>query len=106
MTVQRLLVISLCLALLCSCAARLNKKMDSWLGHHYSELIDSWGAPDQQMDDGRGGRILVYAKASSYSVPLKNAYNGQYIGTYTNQNVSKRMFWVDADGVIYKWKRD
>jgi hypothetical protein len=27
------------------CAARMNEIMASWQGHHYSDLLASWGPP-------------------------------------------------------------
>ena len=47
------------------CATRMNEIMQSWEGHHYSNLIASWGPPQQILDDGSGrensrlGRYLI-----------------------------------------------
>lgn len=46
--------------LLTSCASAINKKMESWLGHHQSELIQAWGPPHQTVSDGRRGTVLIY----------------------------------------------
>ena len=43
-----------------SCASRVTKIMESWVGHHESELIASWGPPSRIMPDGKGGHILIY----------------------------------------------
>lgn len=40
--------------------ASTQKIMDSWLGHHQSDLIASWGPPTRTASDGKGGSILIY----------------------------------------------
>ncbi len=32
------------------CVSRINKVMESWMGHNVSELIASWGPPQQIID--------------------------------------------------------
>lgn len=96
------------------CASRVNKVMDSWMGHHFSELVASWGPPQQTLDDGDGGRIMVWAADRSYAVPGRatttaNEYGGMLTAqtTYTPAQThgwkAYRMFWVDRDGRVYKW---
>src|SRR5690606_33722922 len=51
------------------CAKKVNERMQSWVGHHYSELIGSWGRPTYIYDDGKGGRIFMYNYSSSYTIP-------------------------------------
>jgi hypothetical protein len=43
------------------CAANVNKMMESWVGHHQSELILAWGPPNQVSSDGKGGQVLIYS---------------------------------------------
>lgn len=62
---KRLLSVTCSIRAICSIqgcwvADNLNKTMSSWEGHHFSELIMSWGPPSQVYDDGQGGRIFVY----------------------------------------------
>ena len=47
---------------LTGCATETNNMMQSWVGHHQSELIASWGPPLQVASDGKG---------SSEGQPLK-----------------------------------
>lgn len=83
--------------------------MESWLGYHESEIIASWGPPQQVTSDGLGGKILIY----SSHVNL-----GQSQGTATTDYLGNtrfkmprdrgyqraRMFYVNSDGFIYSYK--
>ena len=107
---------------LVGCTARINKLMASWEGHHYSNLIASWGPPQQVFDDGAGGRILVYTAVRSYTVPGQattyttgsaTAYNSMIWGSATSRTTytpaqtygwtAYRMFWIRRNGIIYRW---
>ncbi len=108
----------------------VNKVMDSWTNHHYSELIGSWGPPTQVYDDGNGGRILIYAYNRTYTTPgtSTTTTNGYGYGTATaydnyiwgNVNTTTqstttynppqtyqysayRMFYINKNGYVYKW---
>lgn len=104
--------------------------MQSWMGHHVSDLIASWGPPQQSISDGRGGQILIYSQVRQWQTPgqittntygTANAYGSLYGNTYTG-NVygstqstttytppqthgynAQRMFWVNSKGGIYRW---
>ena len=90
-----LLVLGAVVVLSTGClTARLNTAMSSWEGHHYSELIMSWGPPQQVYDDGSGGRILVYTAARSWTSP------GQAVTTTTGQaTIYDNMIWGQAQSV-------
>jgi hypothetical protein len=109
--------------ILVGCVGRINRVMNSWVGSHYSALVASWGPPDQILVDGSGGHILSWTGTRSFTVPGSattqstgtatvsgNTASGQASSqtiynppvTYTRRVY--RMFWVNADGVIYKWK--
>jgi hypothetical protein len=45
------------------------RTMKSWLGHHKSDLVMAWGPPHAVLEDGRGGRILVYTENRMYVSP-------------------------------------
>jgi len=49
-----ILFLSIASLLLSGCASNINKTMQSWVGHHQSELIASWGRlrKFQLMDQG------------------------------------------------------
>ncbi len=104
------------------CAARINNMMSSWMGHHYSELIMSWGPPQQVFEDGMGGRILIWTAARTWTTPGQSytnvygnatAYDGYiwgqaqsyttYVPPQTYGYTAWRMFAIDKNGLIYNW---
>ena len=108
--------------LLSGCAgmsASRTEMMQSWVGKHESELIKSWGPPQQEKSDGKGGRILVYSQITTYTQPgtsTTQVYSYGFIArpqygarttytpaqTYSSERT--RMFWVDENGYIYHWQ--
>ncbi len=103
-------------------AGRMNGIMNSWQGHHYSELLMSWGPPQAVYDDGAGGRILVYtqqrrwttagqartittAQATIYDDMIwVNAQSySQYVPPQTYGYTAWRMFRINERGIIYAW---
>lgn len=120
-TSLRLLTTVAAVALLVGCA-HINKVMQSWVGHHYSELITAWGPPQQVFDDGNGGRILVYTatrawvvpgRATTYTTVNASVYDDYIWGTSTSYTTfspaylqgytAYRMFWISKSGYIYSW---
>ena len=59
------------------------------LGHSRHELLESWGIPFKQSDDGAGGRIMMYCKYRTSG----------YGTTYTY-----KIFYVSAEDKIYRWR--
>lgn len=115
------LILGFVASLISGCAS-VNKVMESWTGHHQSDLIASWGPPQQVMDDGEGGRIFIYSTTRAFTSPGRStttvtgsAYGtGNYAygsatgsATYTPPRTSSynayRMFWIDQNGYIYRW---
>jgi uncharacterized protein YceK len=83
--------------------ALINKRMSSWEGHHYSELIRSWGAPSRVVDDGAGGKVIVYEEY----VDLGTSGRVDQWGNFHAQNngyTRKREFFADRDGIIRRWQ--
>jgi len=96
----------LALSLLTGCAAIFsNDHMDSWMGHHKSELLMSWGPPTKVDSDGKGGEILSYIYDFRRSKVRKNAYTDDYEIVPTGYKTT-RMFWVNKDGKIYYWREE
>jgi hypothetical protein len=112
----------LCIFLFAGCVGHINEVMNSWMNHHYSDLIESWGPPSQVFDDGQGGRILIYSENRSWTVSgsahtrtTANAtiYDNSIWGsansitTYdppkTYSYNAYRMFWINNKGYIYRW---
>ena len=83
--------------------------MKSWMGNHQGSLIDSWGPPDRITDDGRGGRILIWEKyVRTGQTPGRwgtNWFGGRVYTAPVEQSYTRsRMFWVNADGIVYSWR--
>lgn len=85
--------------------------MNSWLGHHQSDLIASWGPPTRTASDGKGGLILIYEQhvnlgQSPGEVTMdwgKNWGNVTYTEPQQHGYVRTRMFYVNERGYIYHW---
>lgn len=100
---RKLLLFTLALSLP-ACSARINKQMGSWMGQHESELIASWGPPDRVIEDGHGGRILAWvAERATSSGSAQHWENMTTAQATTSTRRSYRMFWVNRDGVVYRW---
>lgn len=48
------------------------KAIQSWLGHTKSEIILSWGPPQNISSDGNGGEILIYGTERTIYAPIQN----------------------------------
>jgi hypothetical protein len=91
------------------CAAQINSAMSTWVGHHQSELIRSWGPPSRTASDGQGGTVLIYdsyvdmgqTPGTAYTDPYGNV---RYTTPQQNGYARTRMFYVNADGYIYSWR--
>jgi hypothetical protein len=109
------LTLALSLLLLAGCVGRINRVMASWQGHHYHELIARWGPPQQVLDDGGAGRILVW---STYRETLRPQTTSTIELTQVDRMIwgtvettrrpgfgylAYRMFWVSKSGTIYRW---
>ncbi len=104
-------------SLLCAVALTLglvgcvspSETMQTWVGHHQSELIASWGPPQSTASDGKGGTILIYQSyvnlGQTPGQVTPTGY-GNYYYTAPQQNGygRSRMFYVDSNGIIYSWR--
>ncbi len=124
MLAKRWMVVLLLLAPLLSngCAARNSNAMRAWEGRHYSDLIASWGPPQQVFDDGAGGRMLIWTSSRSYTTPGKSETQADgnatiyddyiwgsarsdttYTPPQTHGSKAYRVFWINRRGYIYRW---
>ncbi len=113
---------TLIIALTLSGCSSINKTMESWMGHHQSDLVASWGPPQQVITDGQGGSIFVYTANRAFTSPgsstttvvgSASGYGNRVYGsatsitTYTPPQTTSwsayRMFWINASGRIYRW---
>ena len=82
------------------------------MGHSQTELIESWGPPQQVIEDG-DKTILVYIKSYVYRNPGTSMPNTVGHRTTTTTELpgqsgtssTKKMFWVDDSGTIVGWSR-
>jgi hypothetical protein len=118
----RLLLWLISIALLCGCAST-NDIMKSWEGQHQSNLLAKWGPPSQTIADGSGGHVWIYTAQRQFQTApatatttmdttVQNYGNTSYgygraITTFNPAQTAGwqayRMFWINSDGVIYRW---
>lgn len=100
---------------LVGCTSQLNRVMNSWLNHHYSDLVRSWGAPHRIVNDRYGGQVLIYYLSRHFTLPgfvqtqRSKDNTSSFSLFYPPQNISysaTRTFWVNSRGIIYKWAWD
>lgn len=69
---------------------------DEWTGRTYEDIVQTFGAPEKEVSDGRGGSIIVYQDAIT-------DYIDDYIGPVIIRRGENYMqFFVDEDDVCYK----
>jgi len=102
------IILSLWILTSLGCAST-SKNMASWVGHHQSELIASWGPPTRISSDGKGGSILIYEEYVNLGQTPGRA-TVDYWGniTYTNPKqqgyIRTRMYYINEEGYIYSWR--
>lgn len=102
---MRNLLITLCIAtILAACGTthtfykdNLTNLMEFWVGRQKSDLIRSWGPPQQYASDGKDGEILIYEHVITHTNTIDGAY-------YEQTTRSSKMFYADAYGNIYYWR--
>jgi hypothetical protein len=118
---KQILLVTLLFSLV-GCVARMDKVMSSWVGNSYGNVVAAWGPPDQILDDGASGKILVYTKIRSYTVPGTATThtsgtataNGSTVYGYSTSTTTLyprpnvfwkvyRMLWLNRNGIVYRW---
>lgn len=108
----------------------IEESMKSWVGLNANDLIMSWGPPSEVVDDGKGGKYIVYRATRNYVMSpgyarTTTSFNANGVATGNNillngSGVSSttyyppkvlqlnvyRMFCVNGNGKIvsYTWK--
>ena len=62
--------------------------MKSWVGHHESELLSSWGAPDSMMELQDGTKVYTW----------KRVWSDNY-----GVHQGRQSFTIDTGGKVIKW---
>jgi hypothetical protein len=106
--IQHLLCATALILVIAGCVSP-SKKMQSWVGHDQSELIASWGPPQSTASDGAGGTVLMYTSYLDLGQrPGQIAYGGYgnyyYTAPQERGHERTRMFYVNSDGIIYRWR--
>ena len=87
----------------------LQETADTWVGSNINDLIATNGAPDQIIDNGSEGKIMVWRHGSSFTMPgsadttylFGQAHTTYYPG-HTVQRTDIVTFWVNPESIIYR----
>lgn len=109
--IKRFLIIFMALSFLGCAYKSTSEIMNSWMGSHISQVIQSLGPPTQTTDDGAGGKIYIWRPAPiPLPQELPNATAQEQLNTtyrriaIQNHNNSYKMFYVRPNGIIYHWR--
>ena len=47
----------------------VDERMQGYLGQHYSRVVAIWGAPETEVDDGEGGKLMTWRFETTYTTP-------------------------------------
>jgi hypothetical protein len=103
-----LLIISIIFISGCGLRAKraVEKEMKSWVGRHKSDLIASWGNPQDITPDGKGGTVLFYSQLVKKSVQFKDPLAKMSRPPHIRKYFRTRTFYVNSEGYIYDYKWD
>ena len=85
-----------------------------WQGKPHSKIIEAYGAPDREVSDGAGGKILVYENSyTEVRTDMTPTWGGVYgfyydimeprdLRTTSETHIDYAHFYVDASGICYK----
>lgn len=95
--------------------AKIDSTMKSFEGKHFFDMLAEMGPHDEEMEDGQGGKILIWkitlkrtapGQVTTYSIPPSEITTTQIYMPETTEWEDYRMAWVDKNGIVYKtaWK--
>ena len=76
--------------------------MNSWMGSHISELIRSWGPPQQIVTDGAGGKIYIWSWQVTAPPPIvppptqTDSITTQTRGEMRYNPLTRKYEWVEV----------
>ena len=93
-----------------ACVSWVDRLMTSWMGYKVSDLIASWGPPQEIIDAGDDGKIYIWAEVKTFTSTMSTTSSRRPSGgtttTYTPSSTSwyraTRSFWVGKDGRVYR----
>ena len=80
-----------------------NEIMNSWMGSHISQVIQSWGPPTQITDDGAGGKIYIWSEQVIIPNALGTLFDGPTHKSPQHIIERVRMFYVRPNNIVYHW---
>ena len=90
-------LVSLLIFVACQKTLSTSEIINSWRGHHISEVIQSWGPYQQAIPNGQGGMIYSWQSPVQVTMPV--------YGTILSRTVVRHQtFYVRPDGIIYYWR--
>jgi hypothetical protein len=126
----RIMLLLIMALLIGACATLGNNKAqqleEDWKGKNFNDLIAAKGPPDQKLDDGQGGKILIYMSSelspdsgsSSHGGGSGGGGMGRHSGGGSSRgggsggggssrggqisHINNEMFWINPDGFIYR----
>jgi len=95
--------------------AKIDSIMKSFEGDHFFSAIATLGPYDEEIDDGQGGKILIWRiKLQTHlpgsvivtELPTIKTTTARFNAPQTKEFEDFRMIWVDNKGIVYKtaWK--
>lgn len=105
--IKRVLILFVAFSLLGCAYKSTNEIMNSWMGSHISQVIQSWGPPTHITEDGAGGRIYIW-RPQPMALPDTPPASPHLIDVrpfiVDRHNKSYKMFYVRSNGIIYYWR--
>lgn len=83
----------------CVTAADVNKKLDSWIGHHIDTVAQYWGAPQGKHTNADGTKVYTYTSSRVSSYESYDVKSGQYRTDVTNTHC-KITLVSDREGYV------
>ena len=83
--------------------AAQKERMETWIGSHYSVMIQQWGAYTRTINDGAGGKIYIWEnhyKKGSTTTPLEFFGTTIYSTSGGGIGVYYKDVFVNKDGII------
>jgi hypothetical protein len=105
-----LLAVLLTASLIACASLTPDGSMKRWLWSHYSQMMMEWGPPTRSFPDGQDGQILVYEFDRGQTVVPGSCYYRDsygrcwYTPTRITPNTATRTFWVNKNGLIYRYQ--
>ncbi len=95
----------------CATSAKLERKLDSWVGTPAEELIEAWGYPSRQFKKPNGDMVYIYDQKSYNTTPVittSRVSNSGYINSYSSggnviESACEIVFEMDPFDRISTW---